>query len=741
MAAAGVAKKAKADRAAHDNARKLECLTRSRANIEFEIDGTILSANELFLNLMGYTWEEIKGKKHGMFVEEAEQQSAEYRSFWAQLGQGIAQTGEYKRLRKQGQQVWLASTYYPVADAEGKAYRILQFANDVTERKLRDADFAGQIQAIHRVQPVSEYDMHGIILAVNENFEKLLGFSRAELIGKHVSLFVDEVTRNSAAYQAASKELWQKLNRGEFCTGEAKRTTKQGKEIWIQYSYNPILGLDGKPYKVVNYFRDMTEQKMANADYQGQIAAINKTQAVIECDMNGVILRANEDFLRIVGYSMEEVKGRPIAMFAVESDRDSEKTRELWAKLHRGEGQQGEYHRRGKGDRDVWMQIAYNPILDLNGKPFKVVEYCTDVTEQVQAKEEIVQMAEREKLAAQELKHKVDSILAVVSAAAKGDLTRDITVRGSDAIGQMGEGLSTFFTDLRRSIASIGDTAMNLTAASEELTMVSQQMSANAQETAGQANSVATATQQVSHNLHSVATGAEEMSSTVMSIAGNATEAANIAGEAVQTAQSANATVQKLGESSAEIGQVIKVITSIAQQTNLLALNATIEAARAGEAGKGFAVVANEVKELAKQTAKATEDISQKITAIQRDTRKAVESIASITAVIGKINDISGTIATAVEEQSATTNEMSRNVTEAAQGSGAISQNIQGVAEAADSTNRGANETQKASQGLAEMAAQLRTLVGRFKVKAGEPAVSGDLAKDAYKSRAAQAAS
>ena len=306
-----------------------------------------------------------------------------------------------------------------------------------------------------------------------------------------------------------------------------------------------------------------------------------------------------------------------------------------------------------------------------------------------------------------------------------------------EALEAVGAATNKTADTLQDSMKSIAKNAQALSSSSQQLAATSQQMSSNAEETSAQASTVATATQQVTTNLNSVATGAEEMTSTVQSIASNAGEAAKVAGDAVKTATDANATVAKLGESSAEIGQVIKVITSIAQQTNLLALNATIEAARAGEAGKGFAVVANEVKELAKQTAKATEDISQKITAIQDDTKRAVEAIGSITGVINQINDISGTIATAVEEQSATTNEMSRNVQEAAKGSGEISQNIQGVATAAESTTRGAQDTLKAAQQLTEMATQLSSLVDQFKLGDGE-SNSAVSSKSHAKARAAQ---
>jgi methyl-accepting chemotaxis protein len=315
-------------------------------------------------------------------------------------------------------------------------------------------------------------------------------------------------------------------------------------------------------------------------------------------------------------------------------------------------------------------------------------------------------------------------------AIAQGDLTGDeITITSRDEVGDLTAAINKMSDSLKRMISSITEEAMHVGSASEELNSTSQQITANSEETSAQADVVSKAAQAVSQNLQTVATGAEQMGASIKEIAKNATEAAKVATSAVRVAETTTATVAKLGESSTEIGQVIKVITSIAQQTNLLALNATIEAARAGDAGKGFAVVANEVKELAKETAKATEDISRKIEAIQSDTRAAVEAIGTISGVIHQVNDISSTIATAVEEQNATTNEMSRNVSEAANGSSEITSNIAGVAEAAQGTSRGAADTQKASQQLVETSAQLRRLIEQFNVTsdAGRNPIKADL--------------
>jgi len=303
----------------------------------------------------------------------------------------------------------------------------------------------------------------------------------------------------------------------------------------------------------------------------------------------------------------------------------------------------------------------------------------------------------------------------VLSKIAGGDLVARVEGQYRGDHAHIKDDLNKMAANLQENFRTIGQNAQALASSSEELTAVSHQMAGNAEETATQANVVSAASEQVSRNVATVASGGEQMQSSIREIAKNANEAARVAKNAVHSATATNVTVTKLGESSTEIGNVIKVITSIAQQTNLLALNATIEAARAGEAGKGFAVVANEVKELAKQTAKATEEISQKIEAIQGDTKAAVGAIGEITTVINQINDISNAIASAVEEQTVTTNEINRSMAEAAKGVGDISKNITGVAVAAKDTTQGANNTQKAAQELTQMASQLQALVSRFR--------------------------
>ncbi len=522
--------------------------------------------------------------------------------------------------------------------------------------KLAEAQSnADELAAVGRSQAIIEFELDGTIRTANANFLSTLGYSLHEIQGQHHSMFVDPSERGTKAY----RDFWAQLNRGEYSAGEFKRIAKGGSDVWIQASYNPVLDAKGKPYKVIKFAADITEAKMKAADFAGQIAAIGRAQAVIEFGMDGIIRTANDNFLQTLGYSLGEVQGKHHSMFVDPTERASADYRDFWARLNHGEFIAAEFKRIGRGGREVWIQASYNPIMDANGRPFKVVKYATDITKQVENR--------------------------------------------------------TLMAHVLKGVAA---NAVTLTSSSEELSAVSQQMSANAEETAVQANTVSAAAEQVSRNVQTVAAGTEEMSVSIREIAKNAAEAARVASSAVSVAAATNLTVAKLGESSDEIGKVIKVITSIAQQTKLLALNATIEAARAGEAGKGFAVVANEVKELAKETAKATEDISLKIAAIQSDTTGAVASIAQISNIINQINDIQNTIASAVEEQTATTNEMSRNVAESAKGVDEIAKNVTGVAKAAQDTTAGAASSLQAARALSGMAVDLEKLVGQFNGKA-----------------------
>ncbi len=510
---------------------------------------------------------------------------------------------------------------------------------------LEWADLRGQISAIHKSQAVIEFDLDGTIRSANDNFLSVMGYSLDEVKGKHHRIFCDPVYASSVEYA----QFWKRLGRGEFESMEYKRIAKGGKEVWIRASYNPIMDASDKPFKVVKFAVDVSEQKLKDA----QLAALSRAQAVIEFTPDGKILDANDNFLKTLGYSLQEIKGEHHSMFCAPELSGSKEYVEFWRKLRNGAFQSDQFMRVAKSGQKVWIQASYVPVFDMTGKVFKVVKYATNITEQKTAELEVLE--------------------------------------------------------------ALIETAQQLGAAASELTATATQMTGNAERTNSVAQATATASGSVSEGVRTVATNTEEMSASIKEISRNASEASTTSHATMKQAEQTNELITRLGESSKEIGSVIKVISSIAQQTNLLALNATIEAARAGDAGRGFAVVANEVKELAKQTATATEDITNRITGIQRDTSNAVGAVSAIGDTISRLNSIASAIAASVEEQSATTREVARVIQESSRGVMEITSNVQVVSQAATETSVGSTQVLAAAGSLSTLATSLEGLITRIK--------------------------
>ncbi len=630
------------------NVRELEAqlsaFSRSQGIIEFGLDGTILAANDNFLNAMGYRLEEVVGKHHRIFCDPQYVASASYRGFWEKLNRGEFDTGEYRRLGKHDKEVWISASYNPILDERGRAVKVIKIASDVTEQKNKSALQTAKLDAISKTQAVIEFGLDGTVLDANANFLNLLGYDLAEIKGKHHRMFCLKEMINSAEY----RNFWEKLNRGEADVGECQRVTKGGKVVWINASYNPLFSASGKVVGVIKYASDITAGKVAALEDAAKNAAILKAQAVIEFNLDGTILTANDNFLKTMGYDLAEVTGHHHRMFCDPAMVASPEYRLFWDKLNRGESEFGEFKYLGKNTKEIWLSASYSPISDSAGKPYKVIKVATNIT-------------------------------------------------ASKKMSGM--------------ISSLEEAAGTLSSASAELTATATEMQNNSGRTSQQAQQAADVSTSVAGGVQTMATNIEEMVASIKEIARSTSESSQMAKSTLVRAQQTNARITQLGSSSQEIGNVIKVISSIAQQTNLLALNATIEAARAGEAGRGFAVVANEVKELAKQTAKATDDITLKISAIQKDTQKAVEDIGDISEAVEKLNGISGVIAAAVEEQASTTAEVSRVVIESKKGVESIASTVRLVSAAAAESSASSSQTLSASKELSQLAGRLIQLV------------------------------
>lgn len=365
----------------------LAALEQVQAVIEFDLEGRVVRANSLFLDLMGYSAEEVVGQHHRIFCPAEVTNGEDHRALWQGLIQGEMREGTILRWTKSGRQVWLQACYSPVRDTEGRTVGVLKLARDITAQRAEQAAAQGMVAAIHEVQAVIEFDLKGRILDANANFLETFGYRKDEIVGQTHSMFCRPEFLGSREYA----DFWERLGRAESVCGRFRRVAKGNKDVWLQASYNPILDAAGKPHKVVKFAVDITHELMAAAETKGKIDAIELSQAVVEFDMQGNVLAANPNFLRTMGYTLAEIHQQHHSMFCEPGLVQSQSYRDFWADLGEGKFQSARYRRIGKHGAQVWIQATYNPILDADGRAYKVVKYAVDVTAQVQRERAVAQ--------------------------------------------------------------------------------------------------------------------------------------------------------------------------------------------------------------------------------------------------------------------------------------------------------------------------------------------------------------
>jgi methyl-accepting chemotaxis protein len=552
------------------------------------------------------------------------------------------------------------------------------------------ADAKAILAAINRSQAIIEFDLSGKVITANENFCRTLGYGLGEIVGRHHSLFCDPAFVKTPAYQ----DFWTRLGRGEYNEGLYKRFGKAGNEIWIQASYNPVLS-GGKPYKIIKFATDVTAATTKSAEAEGKVAAISRTQAVIEFTSKGDILWANPNFLSCLGYELNEVVGRHHSMFCEPRFRDSPDYQEFWRTLAGGEPKSAEFKRIGKGGKVAWIQASYNPIFDAEGRVFKVVKFATDITERVRA---------------------VEDLANSLGALSQGDLTAQIDKPFLATLEPIRVDFNEALQKLGLAMRSVGENAEVIATGSAQISSA--------------ASSLARRTEQQAASVEETAAALEEINRTVTDSAKRAEEAGQLVRQTQQNAQHSGAVVETavaaMGEiagSSKQISSIIGVIDDIAFQTNLLALNAGVEAARAGEAGKGFAVVAQEVRELAQRSAAAAREIKTLINTSAEQVNRGVSLVSdtglALQQILTQVNHINTNVLAIVEasrEQSTGIREISASVN-------SMDQNTQQNAAMVEETTAG-------SHSLAREAENLRVLLSQFRFAKHSSAILVETRRD-----------